>query len=571
MANTSRRRKSALYRYLPIAEWLPAYRREWLSGDFAGGLTTWALTIPAAMAFAGIAGVPVQYGLYAACLAPLAYAVFGTSRHLNVGPAATVAAISAAAVTPLAGGDPQRYVTLTVALALMVGVLLLIGGLARLGSVAKFLARPVLDGYIVGTAVFIVVSQLDKLFGVPATGDNTFFLFADVFRRSAEWSWATLAVGAACLLMLYALHGLVPRLPAALTVMVLSIVFAYLFHLGDHGVSLVGDVPRGLTGLSLTGIGIQDLIKLLPAALGLLVVAFAESLALARVFAARHHYRIDANQEMIALGAANLGSGLLMGFAVDASFSRTAASEQAGGKTEAAFMFCSLLVLMTVIFLTGLFKYLPLATLAAVVIFAVGRLIDVRPFRRLRRVSRMDFALALGALFGVLVFGVLEGVLIGVFLSLAGFVLRSSRPHSAVLGVDYSGTRHGDLAERPDCKPVSPYLIIYRFDAPLIFSNADQFTGEILDLVEETDPRPLALIVDCEMIYEMDTTASDEFSELHRGLAGEGIEVLLARVHAPVLAFIRRDGVTEMVGEDNIFHTVRDAVAAFKERHPDLC
>jgi SulP family sulfate permease len=570
MVRATQARKRALHRYLPIAEWLPSYRREWIAGDIFGGLTAWALTIPAGMAFAGIAGVPVQYGLYAACLSLIAYAVFGTSRHLCVGPAAAVAAISAATVAPLAGGDPQRYIALTVALALMVGVLLIIGGLARLGSVAKFLARPVLDGYVVGTAIFIVVSQLDKLFGVAATGDNTFFLFADIFRMSGDWSWSTLAVGAACLLALVVLYKAVPRLPTALTVMVLSIVFAYLFGLGDHGVDLVGEIPSGLSGLSLSGVGMQDLVKLFPGALGLLVVAFAQSLALASAFAVRHRYRIDANQEMIALGAANLGSGLLMGFTVGGSFSRTAASEQAGGKTEAAFMFCSVLVLLTVFFFTGLFKYLPQATLAAIVIFAVGRLIDLRPLRRLRRVSTMDFSLALGALFGVLVFGVLEGVLIGVFLSLAGFVLRSSRPHSAVLGVDESGTRHGDLAERAECRPVSPYLIIYRFDAPFIFSNVDRFTSDILDLVEDADPRPLSLIVDCEMIYEMDTTASSEFAELYTSLAGEGVEVLLARVHAPVLSFMRRDDVVEMIGEDNIFLTVRDAVAAFRARHPHL-
>jgi len=570
MEGTTPKRKRKLYRYLPIAEWLPAYRREWVAGDIFGGLTAWALTVPAGMAFAGIAGVPVQYGLYAACLSMIGYAVFGTSRHLCVGPAAAVAAISAATVAPHAGGDPQRYIALTVTLALMVGVLLLIGGLARLGSVAKFLAKPVLEGYIVGASIFILVSQLGKLFGVSTSGGNTFFILADVFRRWGDWSWSTLAVGAACLLVLFVLHKAVPRLPVALTVMVLSILFAYFLGLGDHGVSLVGEIPGGLSGLSLSGIGVQDIIKLMPGALGLLVVAFAESLMLAKAFAVRRRYKIDANQEMIALGAANLGSGILMGFTVDASFSRTAASEQAGGRTEAAFAFCSLLVFLTVIFLTGLFKYLPQATLAAIVIFAVWRLIDLQPLRRLRRVSTTDFALALGALFGVLVFGVLEGILIGVFLSLAGFILRSSRPHSAVLGVDESGTRHGDLAERTECKPVSPYLIIYRFDAPLVFSNVDRFTGDILDMIEDADPAPLMLIIDCEMIYEMDTTASSEFAQLHARLVGEGIEVLLARVHAPVLSFMRRDRVTDMVGKENIFRTVRDAVAAFRDRHPHL-
>lgn len=559
----------SLRRHVPALTWLPAYRREWLAGDFVAGLTAWTLAVPLAMAFAGIAGVPVQYGLYAACLAPIGYALFGTSRHLNVGPAATVAAISATTVAPLAGAGTQRYLTLTVALALIVAVLLIVGGAARGGFIARFLARPVLDGYIAGAAIFIAVSQLDKLFGIKAEGGNTFEVFADVFRQAGSWSWATLAVGSCCLLLLYGLHRVFPRVPAALTVVALSILAAYLLDLGSHGIALVGEIPGGVSWLSLAGIGASDVVKLLPGAFALALFAFTESLAFAKVFAARYNYRIDANQEMIALGMANLGSGVLRGFTVDASFTRTAATEQAGGKTELASVFCSALTFATLFLLAWLFKYLPLATLAAIVVFAVGSLIDFKPFARYRRSSPADYALALCALFAVLILGVVVGILIGVLLSLAGFFLRSSRPHSAVLGVDASGTRHGDLAERPECKPYSPQLIIYRFDAPLIFSNADEFVYDIRRLVEEADPLPLTVIVDCEMIYEMDTTATDAFAGLHAGLTAEGIEVLLARVHVPVLRFMRRDGVIEFVGEDNVFRTVRDAVQAFRERHPD--
>ena len=571
MESAPRGRKSLLHRYVPITAWLPAYRREWLAGDAIAGLTAWTLAVPLAMAFAGIAGVPVQYGLYAACLAPVGYALFGTSRHLNVGPAATIAAISAATVMSLADVGTQRYITLTVALALMVGTLLVLGGLARGGFIAKFLARPVLDGYIVGTAIFIAVGQLDKIFGITAEGGNTFAKFADLFRQAGSWSWTTIAVGAACLLSLYAMRKAGPRIPAALTVMVLSILAAGLFDLGMHGIALVGEIPRGVSALSLAGIGVRDLVRLLPGAFALALFAFAESLAFAKVYAARHSYRIDANQEMIGLGAANLGAGILRGFPVDASFTRTAATEQAGGRTELAAVICSILTITTLFLFTGFFKYLPQATLAAIVIFVVSNLIDLRPFARFRRSSRPDFALALGTLFGVLVFGVVIGILIGVVLSLAGFFLRSSRPHSAVLGVDESGTRHGDITERPECSPYSPYLIIYRFDAPLIFSNVDEFVGDIRDLVEEADPKPLAVIIDCEMIYEMDTTATDDLRELHAGLAREGIEVYLARVHAPVASFMRRDGVVDFIGEENVFRTVRDAVQAFRDRHPDSC
>jgi sulfate permease, SulP family len=561
---------SPLQRYVPVFAWLPAYRREWLPSDIVAGLTAWTLAVPLAMAFAGIAGVPVQYGLYAACLAPIGYALFGTSRHLNVGPAATVAAISAATVMPLAATGTQRFLTLTVTLALTVGVILILGGIARGGFIAKFLARPVLDGYIVGAAIYIAVSQLGKLFGVEATGGNTFAVFGDVFRQAGSWSWTTLAVGGACLLLLFAMYRLFPRVPAALAVTALSILAAYLLHLGEHGVALVGEIPRGVSGLSLEGIGIGDVVSLLPGAFALALFAFAESLAFARVYAARNGYRVDPSQEMIALGVANLGSAALRGFTVDASFSRTAATEQAGGKTELAAVACSLFTFLTLFLFAWLFKYLPQATLSAIVIFVIAKLIDFKPFARFRRSSRADYALALCALFAVLLLGVVDGILISVLLSLAGFFLRSSRPHSAVLGVDQSGTRHGDLAERPECRPYSPWLVIYRFDAPLIFSNADVFSDEVRRLVEEADPRPLTVIIDCEMIYEMDTTASDAFAELHSILASGGAEVFLARVHAPVRRFMRRDGVIDLVGEENLFSTVRDAVRAFRERHPDL-
>ncbi|MEW6554063.1 MAG: SulP family inorganic anion transporter [Actinomycetota bacterium] len=568
MDSSPGKEKEFLERHVPVLKWLPSYRRGLLAGDIAAAFTVWAATVPMAMAYAGIAGVPVQYGLYAACLSLVGYAVFGTSRIVNVGPTAAIAAVSAATVGAFAGSDPQRYVALSTALALAVGLLLIIGGLARAGFLAKFLAKPVLAGYMSAAAIFIAVSQAHKLFGIQTSGGNTFAEFADVFRQAGSWSWTTLALGAGCLLFLVISRRLAPRLPWALVLVVLASVIALAFDLGEHGVALVGEVPPGMTWPSMAGVGALDIVHLLPGAIGLALLAFAESLAIAKSFAGDSR-EIDADQEMIGLGAANLGAGALSGFAVDASFSRTSINQQAGGRTQLSSIFCAALV-FTTLFLTSALKYLPQAALGAIVIFAVGRFIKVGPFVRYARSSRADYALALGAFFGVLIFGVMFGIIIGVALSLAGLILRTSTPHSAVLGVDDSGTQHGDIAERPECKPYSPYLIIYRFDAPLIFSNVDEFTDDIRGLVEGADPRPRTVIVDCEMIYEMDTTASDEFTALHAALAEEGVEVLVARVHAPVRSFMRRDGITARVGEENMFHTVRDAVRAFRERHPDL-
>ena len=557
-------RPSFWHRYMPITAWLPAYEKKWLAGDIAAGLTVWALLVPEALAYAGIAGVPVQYGLYAAPFALLAYAVFGSSRHMVFGPSAEGAAVSAAAVTPLAAsGGQERYLALTITLALMVGAIMIVLGLARMGFLAKFFAAPVLDGFIVGAAIFIAVGQLGKIFGISAEGDNTFSKFADVFRQAGAWSWTTLAVGAGCLLLLFLLHRFVPKLPAALTILVLAIILSSALHMVDHGVSIVGEVPSGLPSWSLKGVSLSDIWQLMPGALGLVILCFAESLATAKVYATKYGYRLDPNLEMMSYGIANMGAGLFQGFAVTGSVSKTAANDAAGGKTELAMVFCSVLTLLTIIFLTGLFKYLPEATLAAVVIHAVSRLIRFRELRRLYRTRKVDFALAFSAFLGVLIFGLLEGILIGVLLSLVALIMRTSSPHWAVLGVDESGTRYGDLKEHADYHPIDPELIVFRFDAPLIFSNADEFCDEIMRLAEEADTPPRAVIIDGEDMFDIDTTAADKFIELQSGLASKGIALYLARVHAPTLEFMSREGVLEAVGEDNVFPTVDDAVKAF--------
>jgi sulfate permease, SulP family len=560
-------RQSAWNRYLPFTTWLPRYERAWLQTDLLAGLTVWAVTIPSSMAYAGIAGVPVQYGLYTACVATFIYALLGTSRQMILGPEAAAAAISAATVAPLAGSDPQRFLVLTSALAMMAGALFLVGGLLRFGFIAKLFARPVISAFVVALALFISVEQLGKLFGVPAEGSNAFEKFADVLRQVGEWSWATVAMGLGCLLLLFLVKRLAPRFPIAITVMALSIIVATLFDLGSHGVALVGDIPSGMSSPAWPRVGMHDLVSMLPGCLGFIMVAYSSSYSIAKTCAARHRRDIDPNQEMIAMGASNLGAGLFQGFVAQASLSRTATNEEVGGETPLVMMVNSALVLATLLFLTALFKNLPLAALGAIVIFSVSHLVDLKMFTRLRRAKREDFAFALAALLGVLIFGVMEGIVIGVVLSLIAFVTHASTPHSAVLGVDESGIRFADPRTHAGFEPAAPGLLIFRFDAPFLFSNAEAFADEVRRLVEGADPPVETLIVDCEMMYDMDTTATDVFTQLHGFLDCVGVEVMLARVHAPVLAFMRRDGVVDLVGEGNVFLTNYDAVEEFKRRH----
>jgi SulP family sulfate permease len=558
-----KRGKAILYRYIPIAEWLPAYQKKWLTRDLVASLSVWAISIPTALAFASIAGLPVEYGLYAGVLSGAGYAAFGSSRQLVVGPSSTPAIITAATIAPLAAGKSQEaYVGLAVTLALMTGVICLLAGLAKLGFLANFLAKPVLEGFVVALSITIVVGQLDKLMGISAEGSGTVMKFANLLGKLGDWSWSTVALSAACLLVLFLLARYTPRLPAALIVLVLAIIASSLFALSDHGIQVVGEIPKGLPRFTFTGEGIRDIFALLPGALAIFVVGFAESISMAKSYASKRNEKIDANQELIGIGAANLGSGLFQGFAVDGSLSKTAASDLAGGKTPVVLLGCSALTLLTVLFLTPLFKSLPQATLGAIVIFSVWKLIDFREFKRFYEAKKTDLALALAAFFGVLLIDVLEGILIGVILSLLAVISRISWPNTAVLGRDASGTRYGSLAENPDYRAV-PDILIYRFDAPLIFSNAEGFADEVRRLADESDPPVKAVIINCEMIHDMDTTASDELIGLHSDLTHAGIEFYMARVRAEVRDFMARDGIVERIGEERYFHKVGDAVDAF--------
>ena len=581
-------RPPRLQRLLPAAGWLPRYRRAWLTGDIVAALTVWALLVPEGLAYAGIAGVPPQYGLYAAPLALVAYALFGGSRHLIVGPTSTVAIVSASVVAPLAasGGD-QRYLALTIALALLTGAVLVLAGLARLGLVAKFLAKPVLDGFIIGLAYTIAIGQIGKFVGVHLSGDTALQKTVSLLSQTGAWSWLPFVVGAGSLVLLFVIERYLRKVPAAIVVVVLATLLAYLLGLADHGLAVVGHVPGGLPGWQLTGLDLEDVYHLLPGALAVALVGYIESLAVAKAEAARLDYEVDANQEMVANGLANLGAGLLQGFVVNGSLSKSAAGEAAGGKTQVVALVCAALALATVLFLTGLFTYLPEATLGAIVIMALRKYYSLASLKRLYRVRRADFALSASALVGVLLFGVLPGVIIGVVLSLTLLILRESSPNSAVLGRRPGGDDFADLVTHPGYS-VIPGLLIYRFDGPLVFPTAERFAGEVRALVRTgtpvavtgakgaqgetaapaTVPGPRdpvrALVLDLEATADMDTTAADQLADLVTAMRRSGVRVMLARLHGPVRDFMEKDGLVELIGAAEIYPRVLDAVGSFE-------
>jgi SulP family sulfate permease len=560
-------------RWVPIAGWLPSYRRAWFKADVLAGLTVWALVVPESMAYANIAGVPVQYGLYSVPLAVLGYAIFGSSRQLFVGPSSTVAALSAATIAPVAIATGANPVVLTATLALIVGGLYVVGGLFRLGFIARFFAKPVLDGFIVGLGIFIAVGQLPKLVGVEKADGNTIRQFVSVIGELDTWDWLTVAVGVASLAVLFLLARFAPKVPGALVVTVLTIFVTQVFDLAQHGLAIVGPVPTGFTFVPWTGVTWDGFVDMLPGALGILVVGFAEGVAIAKAYAEKYEYRIDPNQEMLAYGAASIGAGALQGYTVTGSLSKTAAADTAGGKTPMTLAVVSLMVLLTILLIAGVFEQLPEAALAAIVIAAVYGMIDFRKMRRLWNARVVDFWLSVGALAGVLVLGILPGILVGVALSLVLFVHRLDHPHTARLGRSREQADYGDVDEHPDFAEI-PGVLILRFDAPLIFANADAFGDAIDDALvralERNDAPLRAVVLDLEACFEIDVTGVDALLRVVRLLDQEGIELHVARAKAPVRAVLEHLGATTTIGIANLHSTIASAVAATEQTQPEL-
>ena len=562
--NSNLRQK--LGRYVPITAWLPTYSRELLRPDIISGLTVWGVMVPVAMAYAQMAGVPPQAGLYAAFAALLAYAIFGTSRHLKVTASSTMAVMSAAVIAAMAGGDPARYLALTAALALTVGVLLLLAGIARLGFISDFLSKSVVTGFVFGLAITIAIGQLPKIFGVPATSGNSFQQLAGLIAELDQTNPWTLAIGAGALALIFLLKRLYPRIPAGLVVLVLGILAVTIFDLDQQGVSIVGAIPTGLPMPGLPGISLTDLPYLITGAVGIVFLAVGESLGSARAFAARYRYEINPDQELIALGAANISAGLFQGFTVDASLSSTATADEAGARTQLSSIVTAALIIVTVIVLAPLFHNLPNAVLGAIVIASVIGLMDVAELRRYYASSRVDFVLAMVALLGVISTDVLTGLIIAVFLSLIIILYRASRPYVAVLGkAPGQVAAYGDIARHPE-NLRAPGLLIVRLDAPLYFLNANVARGQILDLISASQPAPVAVLFDLGASADLDIASLDMLKNLVVELDEIGIDVLLAHVHGGVRDRLRQTSLMAEINEDRVYLSVAAAVHDFEQR-----
>jgi high affinity sulfate transporter 1 len=531
---------------------LRSYERAWLPRDVAAAVTVWAIVVPESVAYAGIAGVPPEIGLYVATVPLIVYALVGSSRRLTVGPSATSAAVSAAAIAPLAA-DAESFVELTVALMIVVGVVLALAAVAKLGILAEFLSEPVLKGFITGVAITIVGGQLGKVLGVEAEGEGFIAEMVDLGRHVGDAHGATIVVGLICLAALFVLERFMPRLPAALVVVVGAIAAARIFGLEDRGIHLVGEIASGLPTPGLPDVSWEQLVDLVPAALGLAVVVFGESMALAKSFGARHGERVDANVELVGLGAANAAGGLFGGFAAIGSNSRTAAAEAAGQKTQLASLITGVLLVLTMLFLTQLFEDLPEAALGAIIIHAVLGLIRFRPITSLRDKSRVDYAAALTTLAGVLLFDILAGLAVGVAVSIIGMMRRAVRPRCVRLGLDRFTGNFWALGT-DGVEPVDDTVIV-RFEAELFFANVSVLRHTVLDAVEAEAPS--LVVIDAEPITHVDTTAAEEVDGLIDELEQRGIDVRFARLEHSVADTLRRCNVE--LG-DRVYNRVSDAV-----------
>jgi high affinity sulfate transporter 1 len=546
---------------------LRSYQVRWLRKDIVAGLVLTALLVPQGMAYAELAGLPPITGLYTSILCLVAYALFGPSKVLVLGPDSSLGPMIFATLVPLlaSDGDPKRAVALASALALLTGAMMTLAGIAKLGFVADLISKPTIIGYMNGLALTIFVGQLPKLFGF-STDSDTFIEDVREFVRgvaNGDTVGAALTVGLLGIALILVVQRWFPKVPGVLVAVVLSIAAAGAFDLASHGVSLVGELPQGFPPLTIPRVGLSDLALLIGGALGIALVSLTDTISTASSFAARRGEEVNGEREMIGIGVANLGAGMFQGFPVSTSGSRTAVAEQAGAKTQLTGLVGAASILVIIVLLPGLLKNLPQPTLAAVVITASVSLADVRGTRRLYAIRRSEFWLSIGAFLGVVLLGVLPGIAIAVALSIGNVFRRSWWPYQAELGRVPGVDGYHDVESYPHAE-LLPNCVIFRFDAPLFFANARTFREQLRALAART-PRPKWIIVASEPITDVDTTAADMLQALDEALNEQGINLVFAEMKDPVKEKIDRYELTKTIDPTHFYPTIDEAVDAFRE------
>jgi high affinity sulfate transporter 1 len=563
---------STIERWFPIGAWLPKYNwGKFLTADLIAAVSVAALLIPESMGYSSVAGVPVQIGLYAAPLALIGYALFGGSKLLVFAAAGSTAAVSASVVGALSGGDQSTAVTLTAALALATGVVFIIAGLIRLGWVTNFMSKAIMAGFITGMSIQIIVGQFGKLFGVEVADGNTFQKLWSAISQIADWNWTATVIGVGSLLLIFAIQRYLPKLPAALTAVVVSSVIV---AVAGPDIDLVAEIPQGLPSLGFpTGIDASTWLTLLAGGAVVALVGFSEGWGASANISKKTHDSLDTNQEFRAYGAGNIGAGLLGGMVATGSLSKSSAAMSAGAKSQMSNIFLAAIVLLTLAFFAPLFQWLPETVLAAIVINAMTDSASPRKLEKLWRIDKVDFALGLITLLLVLALDLLPAMIVGIVLSIIYIIYRISFPGRAVLGqvadtgdFEVIAWQYGQRSGTTDSEALAvPGVIVYRFGSPLIFANAEAFkkTGEalLIQAAGEGD-LPHTVVIDFEEIVYVDDTGAAALTDFFNYAQRYGVDLALARVHSGAHELLKLAGVVEEIGEKRFYDTVRNAVSA---------
>ena len=545
---------------------LLSYQRPWLQGDVLAGLTVAAYLIPQCMAYGELAGVKPVAGLWAILPAMVIYTLLGSSPQLSVGPESTTAVMTAVAIAPLAAPDGGDYAALASLLAIIVGFVYIVGYLTRLGFLADLLSKPILIGYMAGVAVIMITGQLGKISGISIEANTVFGEVQTFLTHLPQSHRPTLILSILVLVFLFAIQSRFPNAPGPLLAVLLATAAVKVFELEQLGVAVVSDIPTGLPQLRIPQLATAQFVPLASAAIGIALVGYSDNVLTARSFATRNGYRIDANQELLALGASNIGVGLMQGFPISSSGSRTVIGNALSNKTQLFSLVAMVTVILVLLFLRPLLSSFPQAALGALVIYAATRLIEISEFLRLRHFRQTEFALAIITTIGVLATNLLLGIAIAVGLSVIELFARVARPHDAVLG-QVPGLAGWHDIDDWDGATTIPGLVIYRYDAPICFANVENFKRRALDAIAKENSPVEWFILNTEAIAEIDITAVDMLAELHQELHSRGITFAMVRVKQDLYSQLRRSGLLEIIGAAQIYPTLPTAISAFESHH----
>ncbi|CAB3764466.1 SulP family inorganic anion transporter [Paraburkholderia solisilvae] len=546
----------------PPAQWLSAYRPHWLARDAVAGVTLAAYGIPVSLAYATLAGLPPQYGIYCYLAGGLAYALFGSSRQLAIGPTSAISMLVGVTVAGMAGGDPVRFVSIAALTAILIAVMCVLAWILRLSSLVNFISETILLGFKAGAALTIALTQLPKLFGVKGGGEQFFERIVVLAGQLPDTNWTVLAFGVATLILLLAGEKFLPGRPVALLVVVASIILLSVTPLGTLGFTVVGALPSGLPEFNLPALRVREVDGIIPLAFACLLLSYVESVSAARAIARANGYEIDPRQELLALGAANMAAGLFQGYPVAGGLSQSSVNNKAGAKTPLALAFASITIALCLMFLTGLLTNLPNVVLAAIVLVAVKGLIDIRELRHVWRVSRYEFVVSMVALAAVLLLGILKGVIVAVLVSVLLLIRHAAHPHVAILGRIPGTHRYSDIGRHPDNEAV-PGVLIFRVEASLLYFNAEHVRATVWARIR-ADAAPVKLLI-CDLSTSpvVDLAGARMLLALESALAAAGMRLRIVGAHAEARDILRAEGLEEHVGHLSRRTVVDDVLDEF--------